>query len=108
MTPTTTLESIRGLGAGRPPSALWPEVLEGDIQIPVRDGTSNGARVYSPAVSNEEGKPLLVFVYGGGYTVGCITSEEINARNWVKRFRGVAVSISYRYVLLIRRKIRCY
>jgi acetyl esterase/lipase len=104
VTPTTTLESMRALGASRPPSALWPEVLENDIQVPVRDGTWNAARVYSPSISKPErnGRALFVFIYGGGYVVGSIASEETNARNWVKRFGGVAISISYRCVLYVQ------
>jgi acetyl esterase/lipase len=104
VTPTTTLESMRALGANRPPSALWPEVLENDIQVPVRDGTWNAARVYTPSNSKlgRKRRALFVFIYGGGYVVGSITSEETNARNWVKRFGGVAISISYRYVLLVQ------
>jgi acetyl esterase/lipase len=95
---------MRALGASRPPSALWPEVLENDIQIPVRDGTWNAARVYSPSISKQEskGRALFVFVHGGGYVVGSITSEETNARNWVKRFGGVAISVTYRYLLPIQ------
>ena len=110
VSPTTSLESMRALGASRPPSALWPEVLENDIQIPVRDGTWNAARVYSPSISKQEskGRALFVFIYGGGYVVGSITSEETNARNWVKRFGGVAISISYRYVLPAQPQSRWY
>jgi acetyl esterase/lipase len=107
VSPTTTLESMRALSASRPPSALWPEVLENDIQIPVRDGTWNAARVYSPSISKQEskGRALFVFIYGGGYVVGSITSEETNARNWVKRFGGVAINISYRYVLPFNHRV---
>ncbi|CZR62791.1 related to Putative sterigmatocystin biosynthesis lipase/esterase STCI [Phialocephala subalpina] len=94
--PDTTLESLRALEANRPPSEPWPEVLEHDIQIPVRDGTSNRARVYSPANPTSEGKALLVLAFGGGFVMGKLEGEERNCRTWVKNFGGVAVSISYR------------
>jgi acetyl esterase/lipase len=80
----------------RAPSALWPEVLEKDIQIPVRDGTSNRARVYSPSNSTNAGKALAVFAFGGGYVMGSLESEAANCRTWAKKFGGVAVSIGYR------------
>lgn len=87
---------LRAGTAKRAPSALWPEVLEKDIQIPVRDGTSNRARVYSPSSPMSAGKPLAVFAFGGGYVMGGLESEETNCRTWVKKCGGVAVSIGYR------------
>jgi len=89
---------LRSVGANRPPTPLWPEVLEKDIQIPLRDGSSNSARVYSPSSPSTTGKPLAVFAFGGGYITGSLEAEEENCRTWVKKFGGVAVSIGYRYV----------
>ena len=89
---------LRGYGSNRPPTPLWPEVLEKDIQIPMRDGTSNRARVYTPSEARTKGKALAVFAFGGGYVTGDLESEEKNCRTWVKRFGGVAVSVGYRYV----------
>lgn len=71
-------------------------MVEHDIQIPVRDGTSNRAKVYSPAKTTSERKALLVFAFGGGFVMGKLEDEERNCRTWVKNFGGVAVSISYR------------
>jgi acetyl esterase/lipase len=82
----------------RPPSILWPEVLERDIQILMRDSTLNRARLYSPSNPTIAAKPLAVFAFGGGYVAGNLESEETNCRTWVKKFGGVAVSIGYRYV----------
>ncbi|KAE9363407.1 alpha/beta-hydrolase [Stipitochalara longipes BDJ] len=92
----TTLEGLRAFGKNQPPTPLWPEVLEEDIQIPVRDGSSNRARVYCPTATVNGGKPLAVFAFGGGYVSGQLETEEINCRTWVKKFGGVAVSIGYR------------
>lgn len=94
--PDTTLESLRAAGANRPLPETWPEVVEHDIQIPVRDGTSNRARVYNPAKTTSERKALLVFAFGGGFVMGKLEDEERNCRTWVKNFGGVAVSVSYR------------
>jgi acetyl esterase/lipase len=88
---------LRAFGSNRPPTSLWPEVLEKDIKIPVRDGTSNRARVYSPSAANMNEKPLAIFAFGGGYVTGSLETEEENCRTWVKKFGGVAVSIGYRY-----------
>jgi acetyl esterase/lipase len=82
----------------RPPSALWPEVVEKDIHIPMRDGVSNRARVYSPSETTTSRKPLAVFAFGGGYVSGSLEAEETNCRTWAKKFGGVAVSIGYRYI----------
>jgi acetyl esterase/lipase len=98
VTSETTPETIRAMGQNRPKAEPWPEVVEKDIQIPVRDGTFNIARVYSPAAASDEGKPLLVMAFGGGYVVGSFHSEARNCRSWAKNHGGVAVSISYRYV----------
>ncbi len=87
---------LRAFGANRPTTALWPEVFEKDIEIPVRDGTSNSARVYSPSAASTPRKPLALFGFGGGYVTGNLETEEENCRNWVKQFGGVAISIGYR------------
>jgi acetyl esterase/lipase len=89
---------LRSFGTNRPPTPLWPEVLEKDIQIPLRDGSFNRARVYSPSSPSTTGKPLAVFAFGGGYITGSLETEEENCRTWVKKCGGVAVSIGYRYV----------
>jgi acetyl esterase/lipase len=84
------------LRAVRPPSKSWPEVLERDIQIPMRDEISNRARMYSPSNPSGAGGPLAVFAFGGGWVSGNLESEEANCRTWVKKFGGVAISIGYR------------
>ncbi len=102
MTPETTIESLRNLTSDIPPSSPWPEVSEKGIQIPVRDGTTNLARIYSPLAASDgqlEGKPLLVMIFGGGWCQGKIEYEEINCRSWAKNLGGKAVAISYRYVV---------
>lgn len=104
--PGTTVESLRALGANRPKSEPWPEVIEHDIEIPLRDGNFNSARVYSPANSNSEGKALLVCAFGGGWVAGRLEGEERSCRTWAKKFGGVAVSISYRWVF--RSNLLCY
>ncbi|KUJ10556.1 alpha/beta-hydrolase [Mollisia scopiformis] len=94
--PDTTLDSLRAAAECRPSSELWPEVVEHDIEIPVREGTFNRARVYSPVNSSPEGKSLLVYAFGGGFVMGKLEMEEMNCRTWAKKFGGVAVSITYR------------
>jgi acetyl esterase/lipase len=84
------------MGANRPPSELWPDVLENGIHIPMGDGTSNRARIYSPQNALSGGSPLLVMAYGGGWITGKLEQEETNCRAWTKIFGGVAVSIDYR------------
>jgi len=62
-TPGTTVQDVRKMGE-KPPTDLWPEVLEKDVQIPMPDGFENRGRVYSPSSGAESG-PFLVMVHGG-------------------------------------------
>jgi acetyl esterase/lipase len=88
----------RAGAAKRQPTEPWPEVRENDIQIPMRDGTTIRAHVYSPSEPLTAKKPLAVFAFGGGYVLGSLETEEANCRMWSKRCGGVAVSVGYRYV----------
>ncbi|KAE9362699.1 alpha/beta-hydrolase [Stipitochalara longipes BDJ] len=92
----TTLETARAGFAKRQQTAPWPGVHEKDIQIPMRDGTTIRACVYSPSEPGTTKKPLAIFAFGGGFVLGSLETEEANCRTWAKRYGGVAVSIGYR------------
>jgi acetyl esterase len=93
VTKTTTIETLRQMGAGRPESEKWPDVQELDLTILMRDGYENRIRVYN---GKQENGPLLVMIHGGGCCLGDLTQEERNCRNWVRDRGGVAVSIEHR------------
>lgn len=94
MKSTTTIQDLRP--GPKPPSELWPGVAEKDTKIPMRDGFTNRARIYTPQEETVGGKPLLVMIHGGGYCLGSLEMEETNCRSWVKNFGGVAVGIEHR------------
>jgi acetyl esterase/lipase len=78
MKPSITIQDIRK-SFDKPPSEVWPEVSEKDLQLPMRDGFLNRGRVYSPS-SGATGGPLLVMSHGGGYCLGKLEMEEVNCR----------------------------
>lgn len=41
----------------------------------------------------------MVMAFGGGFVIGSLESSEPECRNWVKKFGGVAISVSYRQVI---------
>ncbi|MDA7417950.1 alpha/beta hydrolase [Xenophilus arseniciresistens] len=64
-----------------------------DIRIPARDGTALPARLYAP--SNDV-LPVLLYLHGGGFTVGSVATHDILCRV-LARDAGIAVvSLDYR------------
>jgi acetyl esterase/lipase len=97
VTPNTTIHSLRALSAGRKPSQPLADVIEKDLQIPMRDGALNRARSYTPRKPPTGGMPLLVLVYGGSWLMGQLEQEEPNCRAWASKLGGVAVSLDHRH-----------
>lgn len=67
-----------------------------DIQIPVRDGSSVPARVYTPRRPSLRGCPCVYVCHGGGYVVGEIDSQE-SFCELVVSLGAVAVDVIYRH-----------
>lgn len=64
-----------------------------DLQIPARDGTALPARLYAPSA---EALPVLLYLHGGGFTVGSVATHDILCRV-LARDAGIAVvSLDYR------------
>lgn len=67
-----------------------------DIQIPVRDGSSIPARVYTPRRPSVRGCPCMYVCHGGAYVVG-----ELETAEWLcelfTSLGGVAVNAVYRH-----------
>lgn len=64
-----------------------------ELQIRVRDGSVIPARLYAPS---SERLPVLLYLHGGGFTIGSIATHDILCRE-ISRLAGCAVlSVGYR------------
>jgi acetyl esterase len=65
-----------------------------DFAIPARDGEQLAARLYAPGA--ERVLPLLLFLHGGGFTVGSIATHDILCREFARLAGCAVVSLDYR------------
>ncbi|KAJ5698195.1 hypothetical protein N7462_000200 [Penicillium macrosclerotiorum] len=77
---------------------LNPDVLEDDIEIPIRDGSVILARVYYPAerITINDSLPLFIFFHGGGFCIGSRYDDFESNRAVALRNKAVVVSPEYR------------
>lgn len=82
------------LGAGvlEVPKAALPRVE--DLRIPARGGLPLPARLYAP----ETGRalPLLLYLHGGGFTVGSVDTHDVLCRELAHLAGCMVVSLGYR------------
>ncbi len=64
-----------------------------DITVPADDGTPLPARLYAPS---RERLPLLLYLHGGGFTIGGIETHDSLCRQFALRSGGAVVSLEYR------------
>nr|WP_027995012.1 alpha/beta hydrolase [Simplicispira psychrophila] len=68
-----------------------------DFTIPTRDGQALPARLYAPSLqSSEPGLPLLLYLHGGGFTIGSIATHDVLCRELARLAGCVVVSLAYR------------
>jgi len=65
-----------------------------DFHIPVRDGTALPARLYAPVV--DVGLPLLLYLHGGGFTIGSVDTHDVLCRELARLADCMVVSLDYR------------
>ena len=65
-----------------------------DRVIPARDGHLLPARLYAP--STQPGLPLLLYLHGGGFTIGSIATHDILCRELARLSGCMVVSLAYR------------
>ena len=65
-----------------------------DLHIPARDGHALAARLYAP--STEAGLPLLLYLHGGGFTIGSIATHDVLCRELARLAGCMVVSLDYR------------
>ncbi|MBS0294373.1 MAG: alpha/beta hydrolase [Proteobacteria bacterium] len=65
-----------------------------DFSIPARDGALLPARLYAP--STAAGLPLLLYLHGGGFTIGSIATHDVLCRELARLAGCMVVSLGYR------------
>jgi acetyl esterase len=68
-----------------------------DIAIPARDGHAMPARLYGPKQApGDTGLPVLLYIHGGGFTVGSLTTHDVLCRQLARQGHCAVVSLDYR------------
>ncbi|MDD2546218.1 MAG: alpha/beta hydrolase [Burkholderiaceae bacterium] len=65
-----------------------------DFTLPARDGQALPARLYAPSAA--AGLPLLLYLHGGGFTIGSIATHDILCRELARLAGCMVVSLDYR------------
>lgn len=65
-----------------------------DLKIPARDGLELPARLFAPA--SEQPLPVLLYLHGGGFTVGSVATHEALCRHLAHLARCAVLSVDYR------------
>ncbi|WP_367068788.1 alpha/beta hydrolase [Oryzisolibacter sp. LB2S] len=65
-----------------------------DFAIPARDGARLPARLYAP--TGASGLPLLLYLHGGGFTIGSIATHDVLCRELSRLAGCMVVSLDYR------------
>lgn len=71
-------------------------VVEEDITVLGRGGIKIPVRTYKPKSPPTSGSPLIVLYHGGGYCLGDLSNEEMNCRDFCKKFGAVCLNVDYR------------
>lgn len=67
-----------------------------DLQVPVRDGSSVPARIYTPKRPSQRGCPCMYVCHAGDYILGEFDSEEWLCAAFAS-LGGIAVDVLYRH-----------
>lgn len=81
-----------GAGVLEVPKAALARV--DDFHITARDGHAMPARLYAPTM--EAGLPLLLYLHGGGFTIGSIATHDVLCRELARLADCMVVSLDYR------------
>ena len=75
-----------------PPRAPLPRVE--DLTIPASDGWPIPARLYAPSV--EAGLPVMLYLHGGGFTIGNLETHDSLCRQFALRSGAAVLALDYR------------
>jgi acetyl esterase len=65
-----------------------------NFNIPTRDGHAMPARLYAP--QSDKPLPVLLYIHGGGFTVGSLTTHDVLCRQLSRHGHCAVVSLDYR------------
>lgn len=65
-----------------------------DFHLPARDGHAMPARLYAPSL--DTGLPLLLYLHGGGFTIGSVATHDVLCRELARLSGCMVVSLDYR------------
>jgi len=65
-----------------------------DMRIPARDGHPLPARLYAPSTAGA--LPVLLYLHGGGFTIGSIATHDVLCRELARLSGCMVVSLDYR------------
>ena len=71
-------------------------VTQEDRQIPVRDGSTIGIRIYRPRTPSQSGSPLMVTYHGGGWCIGSFSHLAPLCLAVCAKFNIIVVDVDYR------------
>jgi len=66
------------------------------VLIPTRDGHAMPARLYAPQRAANAQLPVLMYLHGGGFTVGSLTTHDVLCRQLSRLGHCAVVSLDYR------------
>lgn len=81
-----------GAGVLEIPKAAMARVE--DLTVPARDGQALPARLYAP--TDGTGLPLLLYLHGGGFTIGSVATHDVLCRELARLAGCMVVSLDYR------------
>ena len=67
-----------------------------DLFIPAHDGHAMPARLYAPKVTGAANLPVLLYLHGGGFTVGSLTTHDVLCRQLSSHGHCAVMSLDYR------------
>lgn len=67
-----------------------------DLQLPARDGQALAARVYAPVPASDGALPALLYLHGGGFTIGSIETHDVLCRELARQAGCMVLSLDYR------------
>ncbi|RZT93606.1 alpha/beta hydrolase [Rivibacter subsaxonicus] len=74
------------------PRAALPRVE--NLQVPARDGHALAARLYAPSL--DTGLPVLLYLHGGGFTIGSVDTHDSLCRQLALLSGAAVLSLDYR------------
>jgi len=76
--------------------AAAPQMPVEQLTLPVRQGRELAARLYLPTGNESAKRPVILYLHGGGYTVGSLDSHDGLCRTLAKACGSAVFALGYR------------